>query len=111
MPYAETNGHNIHFTDTKDTQAERGDGSPPVVMIHGLGSSQNYYMPVIPFIEKYRCIALDTFGAGRSKSQGEELSLQQMAEDVVGLISHLKIANAIVIGHSVRLMGMILVPV
>lgn len=100
MPYATVNGHRIHFTDTKDASAKRGDGKPPLLMIHGLGSSQNFYMPVIPHLSEYRCIALDTFGAARSTSSGESLSLEQLAHDVIGLMDHLGIQKAVIAGHS-----------
>jgi len=100
MPYATVNSHRVHLTDTKAAEADRGHGKPPILMIHGLGSSQNYYMPVIPYLDKYRCIALDTYGAARSKSQGEDLSLEQLAEDVVGVMDSLNIAKAVVAGHS-----------
>lgn len=69
-------------------------------MIHGLGSSQNYYMPVIPHLQEYRCIALDSYGAARSKSNGEQLGLEIMGEDVIGLMDELKIATAVIAGHS-----------
>jgi pimeloyl-ACP methyl ester carboxylesterase len=102
MPYATVNpnGHRIHYHDTKDVEPERGSGKPPILMIHGLGSSQNYYMPVIGHLPQYRCIALDTYGAARSKSQGEKLTLEQLAEDVVGLMDHLKIEKVVLVGHS-----------
>ncbi|KAK5110245.1 hypothetical protein LTR85_001304 [Meristemomyces frigidus] len=100
MPYATVNSHRIYFTDTQDSEGQRGNGKPPILMIHGLGSSSSYYMPVIPHLPDYRCLALDTYGAARSKSTGEELTLDQLAEDVVGLMDHLKIAKAVIAGHS-----------
>lgn len=100
MPFATINGHQLHFTDRKETESERGSDRPPILMIHGLGSSQNFYMPVIPYLPNYRCIALDTYGAARSKSHGESLTLEQLAEDVVGLMDHLGIQKAVVAGHS-----------
>lgn len=74
--------------------------NPTLVMIHGLGSSQNYYMPVIEELNGYRCIALTTYGAAESRSNGEKLTLEQLAEDVVGLMDHLNISEALVCGHS-----------
>lgn len=100
MPYAQLKTHRIHYTDTNDAESQRGSNKPPIVMVHGLGSSQNFYMPVIPLLPNYRCIALDTYGAARSKSNGEHLTLTQLAEDVVLLMDHLRIEKAVVVGHS-----------
>lgn len=100
MPYATVNGHRIHYFDTHDGEPDRGSGKPPIVMIHGLGSSQNYWMSVISKLSDYRCIALDSYGAARSKSKGEELSLEGLGDDVLGLMDHLQIAKAVIAGHS-----------
>ena len=97
MPFATVNGHVLHYTDTA---LEQGSSKPPIVMVHGLGSSQNFYMPVIAKLQGYRCVAMDTYGAARSRSQGEELTLPQLAEDVVGLMDHLHIPKAVIAGHS-----------
>ncbi|EME40130.1 hypothetical protein DOTSEDRAFT_74834 [Dothistroma septosporum NZE10] len=71
-------------------------------MIHGLGSSQNYYVPVIgqPELEGHHCLALSTYGAAQSRSQGENLTLEQLADDVVAMMDHVKIRRAIIAGHS-----------
>lgn len=58
-------------------------------------------MPIISQISpKFRCVALDSYGAGRSKSDGEKVTLDGLAEDVVALMDSLKIQNAVVAGHS-----------
>lgn len=73
----------------------------PIILIHGLGSSQNYYLPVLPTLQSsHRCIALDTYGAARSQSNGEPLSLQGLSDDVIGLMDVLGIEKAVVAGHS-----------
>lgn len=102
MPFAtlKNSGHKVHYIDTKDAQPERGNDRFPIVMIHGLGSSQNYYAPVVPHVPGYRCVALDSYGAARSKSQGEDMTLQDLADDVVGLMDGLGIEKAVVVGHS-----------
>ncbi|KAI7248038.1 hypothetical protein KC343_g9488 [Hortaea werneckii] len=97
MPFATINDHVLHYADSA---TEQSNGKPPIVMVHGLGSSQNFYMPVIAKLQGYRCVAMDTYGAGRSRSKGEELTLAQLAEDVVGLMDHLGIPKAVIAGHS-----------
>jgi len=76
MPYTTVKSSNrrIHYFDTKDAEPDRGNGKPSIIMIHGLGSSQNYYMPVIPELPSNRCIALDTYGvAPRDRSRPVKL--------------------------------------
>jgi len=100
MPYTSVNSHRLHYFDTHDVQPDRGNGKPPVVMIHGLGSSQNYYMSVISELEDYRCVALDSYGAARSKSGGGDVSVQRLGKDVLGLMDALHIPKAVIAGHS-----------
>lgn len=100
MPHASVNGHQLHYFDSH--ALNQAPSSPlPIVMVHGLGSSQNYWMPVISQLAStYRCIALDSYGAGRSKSNGEKVTLEGLAEDVIGLMDSLSIQKAIIAGHS-----------
>ena len=102
MPFAtvQPNSHELHFFDTLSIDTNRGYDRPPIIMIHGLGSSQNYYMPVIPQLPNYRCIAFDSYGAGRSKSNGEKLSLASVGEDAIGLMDEFGIEKAVLVGHS-----------
>lgn len=100
MPYITVNKHRLNYFDTQDANPDQGKGRPPVIMIHGLGSSQNYYMSVIPEVTDNRCIAMDTYGAARSKSNGERLTMEGLAEDVVGLMDELGISKAVLAGHS-----------
>jgi pimeloyl-ACP methyl ester carboxylesterase len=100
MPFATINGHRVQYLENRDLGIQVDDARVPVVCIHGLGSSQNYYVPAIPYILGHRVVALTTYGAAESNSQGEELSLEGLAEDVVGLMDHLSITRAIIVGHS-----------
>lgn len=100
MPYAQSIQHILHYFDSTTLQQPK-DASTPIMMIHGLGSSQNYWMPVISELAPtYRCIALDSYGAGRTKSQGEKVTLEGLADDVVLLMDELKIKKAVIAGHS-----------
>jgi len=100
MPYATIKDRQIHYFDSSVLHQAENDQFP-ILMIHGLGSSQNYWMPVISQISpKFRCIALDSYGAGRSKSKGEKLTLDGLAEDAVGLLDSLGIQKFVVAGHS-----------
>lgn len=100
MPFITVNGRKLHYADTAEADGE--PASPPltIIMIHGLGSSQNYYYPILPRLSKFRCITFDTYGAGRSKYDGQEQSIATIAEDVLGLLDALKMRKALVVGHS-----------
>jgi pimeloyl-ACP methyl ester carboxylesterase len=100
MPYATIKDRKIHYFDSSVLHQPQNE-KVPILMIHGLGSSQNYWMPVIAKISpKFRCIALDSYGAGRSKSNGEKVTLDGLAEDAVALLDSLEIEKAVVAGHS-----------
>lgn len=100
MPFITVNGHRIQYVESSDVGCQTQEDIIPIICIHGLGSSQNYWLPVMPYLEKHRVIALTTYGAAESRSQGEPISLTQMAEDVVSLMDELKISKAVVAGHS-----------
>lgn len=100
MPFATVNNHRIQYLDTQHMGYKVNENKPPLVMIHGLGSSQNYYMPVTDELDGYRCIALTTYGAAESRSNGEKLTMEGLAEDVVALMDYLKISKAVLCGHS-----------
>lgn len=100
MPFATVNQHTIQYVESGQLGFQVQEDKLPIVCVHGLGSSQNYYMPVVPYLKGHRVVALSTYGAAGSKSQGEKLSLVDMAEDVIGLMDHLSIPKAIVVGHS-----------
>lgn len=101
MPYATLNSHRVHYFDSTTLHQQPQNASLPILMIHGLGSSQNYWMPVISQLApEFRCIALDSYGAGRSKSQGEKVTLESLADDAVALVDSLGIQKFIVAGHS-----------
>ncbi|KAH8423260.1 alpha/beta fold hydrolase [Aspergillus melleus] len=98
MPYLTVNDHQLHYADSHP------DGAPAngltLVFIHGLGSSQNYYFPVIPHLASHRCVTLDTYGAARSTYTGQPVSIASIASDVVAVLDALHIPQAVVVGHS-----------
>lgn len=100
MPLIQVGYKKIHYTDLPPAN----DASPreTFVLVHGLGSSQNYYAPIIPMLtaQSYRCIALDSSGSGRSPYTGIEQSLHSLATDIIGVMDHLSVEKAVVVGHS-----------
>ena len=107
MPFTTVNNHKLHYTDSVTTEAS--SSTPTLIFVHGLGSTQNYFYPIFYSIHgKYRCIAFDNYGAGRSRldPQDTEISIPSMAADVLGLMDVLSVDKAVVIGYSMG--GMVL---
>lgn len=99
MPFAKVDGRQLHYTD----HAPSSGSSLAIVFVHGLGSTQNYYGPILPYLSQFRCVTFDNYAAGRSKYFSElypETSIDQIAQDVLGLLDFLKIQKAIVVGYS-----------
>jgi pimeloyl-ACP methyl ester carboxylesterase len=70
--------------------------------MHGLGSSQNYYVSLVPdFLKQnFRCILFDNTGAGRSPYTHVEQSIDSLSNDIIGILDALEIEKAILVGHS-----------
>ena len=63
--------------------------------MHGLGSSQNYYLPLVSdFIkESFRCIVFDNTGAGRSSYTHVEQSIATLSQDVISILDALEVVQ------------------
>jgi aminoacrylate hydrolase len=77
-----------------------GEG-PPVLLVPGLGGIGAYWQPNIPaFSAKHRVIIHDHRGTGQSSRSSIKYSVDQMTDDLVRLMDHLKIDRAHLVGHS-----------
>jgi len=73
----------------------------PFLLISGLGSDMNGWALQIPeFAKKYRVIAFDNRGSGRTDAPDMPYSIRMMAEDTAGLMDALSIEKAHVLGVS-----------
>ncbi|KAJ5287745.1 Alpha/beta hydrolase fold-1 [Penicillium angulare] len=100
MPFVQANPHRLHYSDSHPAGPPDAAGLT-FIFIHGLGSSQNYYFPVIPHLtKKHRCITIDTYGSARSTYTGDSISIPGIAADVIGVLDTLNVPKAVVIGHS-----------
>jgi 3-oxoadipate enol-lactonase len=72
----------------------------PVVFIHAFPLNRTMWAPqVSALVERCRCIAVDLRGFGESKVQGP-WSVDQYADDVVGVLTHLGVDRATIVGCS-----------
>ena len=77
-----------------------GDGAP-VIALHGLASSGNWYDIVARLLsDGYRVIAPDQRGHGQTTQASSGYDWHTLASDVAGLMAHENIDHAAVLGHS-----------
>ena len=78
-----------------------GGQGKPVVLLHGLASSANWYDLVAPHLrDDYRIIAPDQRGHGQTTQADGGYDWGTLTQDVVGLMDELSIPKAAVFGHS-----------
>ncbi|KAA8898629.1 3-oxoadipate enol-lactone hydrolase [Sphaerosporella brunnea] len=100
MAYAQLKSAKVHYTDINSTPAEV---SKTIVFVHGLGSSQNFYIPLTYTLKgaNRRYILLDSPGSARSPLPAGEVTVQSLAGTVLELLEHLNVANNVtIVGHS-----------
>ena len=96
MPFAKINSHILHYTDVPPENKQQPKQT--IIFVHGLGSTQNYFFPILPHLTEYRSVIYDNYNAGRSQSDGGDVSVDGMGEDVLGLMERLGIGKAVVVG-------------
>ena len=79
---------------------ERGSG-PPLVLLHGVTlSAVAWHYQLVDLADRFRVIALDHRGHGRSEAGEGGYSPARLAADVVGALTALDLDDAVVVGHS-----------
>jgi aminoacrylate hydrolase len=72
-----------------------------VLLVPGLGGVGAYWKPNLPaFSAKYRTVIHDHRGTGQSSASKIQYSVDQMSDDLLRLMDHLKIDRAHLVGHS-----------
>jgi pimeloyl-ACP methyl ester carboxylesterase len=92
--YAEVNGLKLYYE-------VYGEGKP-IVLLHGafMNIPLNWSQ-IIPMLSKDRkVIVAEMQGHGRTRDISREFSYENMADDVSGLLKHLKIDSADILGYS-----------
>ncbi len=79
---------------------EKGSGEP-LVLIMGLGADLQAWAFQVPALAQgFRVITFDNRGAGRTSAPDRPYTIAQMADDVAGLLDHLKVTKAHILGFS-----------
>ncbi len=93
MPTAPIRDINMYYEDS-------GSGDP-LVLIGGLGADAQSWALQVPVLARhFRVITMDNRGSGRTSAPDKPYSIAGMADDVAGLLDHLGIAKANVLGFS-----------
>src|SRR6202022_4489954 len=93
MPCVENLGGSTHWD-------EQGSGAP-LLLIMGLGWSSHAWHRTRPVLsEKYRTIALDNRGVGRSEAPPGPYSIAQMAADAAAVLNAARVNTAHIFGVS-----------
>jgi pimeloyl-ACP methyl ester carboxylesterase len=99
LPKAETSGY-APVNGIKIWYAELGKGEPVILLHGGLGNS-SYWGHQVPVLAKhFRVIVMDSRGHGRSTRNEQPFGYDLMASDVLGLMDHLEIEKAAIVGWS-----------
>jgi pimeloyl-ACP methyl ester carboxylesterase len=97
VPTFDYHGHRLAYT-------EHGSGDRPLVLLHGLLLSQRMHQPLAQDLASRgnRVITLDLLGHGKSDRPRDmwRYSMTFFGEQVVGLLDHLDIDEAVVMGTS-----------
>ena len=89
-----------HIGDAEIYYEEHGSGEP-LLLVPGLGGVGVYWKPNLPALSaKYRAIVHDHRGTGQSTHSKIKYSVDQMTDDLIKLMDHLKIEKAHLVGHS-----------
>lgn len=96
MSQLEVEGASLSYDDEGPRD---GDGAP-LVLIHGWTADRHRWdHQMTHFAEKRRVVRLDLRGHGESSGAGVR-TVAELAKDVLALLDHLKIDQAVLVGHS-----------
>lgn len=91
--YAAVNGLKLYYEI-------HGNGDPLVLLHGGLGAIEMFGPNLAALAKKYQVIAVDLQGHGRTADIDRPLRVELMSDDIAGLMKHLKVAQADIMGYS-----------
>lgn len=101
MAFFEHDGCSLHYEAYGEEQGEGKGQRSPLLLVHGLGSSCEDWEYQIPALStRYRVIAVDVRGHGRSDKPRERYSIPAFAADIEALIEHLQLGPVHLVGLS-----------
>lgn len=96
MPISRANGVEIYY------ETAGAKGAPVLVLVHALPFDHNLWLyQVQHFSDRFRTIAMDLRGWGRSGKPHTPFSLRDMGDDVMGILRDEGVSSAVVMGCSI----------
>lgn len=93
MPFAEINGIQLHY--------EAAGSGPALVFAHGAGGNLMSWWQQVPFFsQRFRCISFDHRAFGQSYDAPEGPGRRAFADDLRGLLDHLRVEECAIIAQS-----------
>lgn len=90
----------VLFKNTKISFTDQGKGTA-IVLLHGFLENKSMWDEfVLEFAKKYRVITIDLLGHGDTENLGYVHSMEDNADAVHEVLSHLRIRKSILVGHS-----------
>src|SRR5260370_19452268 len=77
-----------------------GTGKPLIMLHGGFGTFEMFDALSPALASKYQVIGVDLYGHGRTALTDRPIRFEQMADDIAGLIGHLGLENADLLGFS-----------
>ena len=99
----ETKGYNltINVNNFNLSYDDVGDGSIPIIFLHGYPFDKTMWQGQLDFFEPYyRLIACDIRGFGKSTDEESRLSIDLFADDLIKFMDKLHLEKAIICGLS-----------
>jgi 3-oxoadipate enol-lactonase len=103
MPFQElSSGVKLHYLDEVPASGGSHSINGNIVLLHGLGVDSSSWQLQIPLLieNKFRVIAPDTPGFGKSTYPGGGTSIARVATQITSLLNKLNIYNCILVGIS-----------
>lgn len=89
------------FDGVKINYLDKGEGPVTLIFLHGLGVAVEIWEEIIDyFSHKYRVIAIDVGGHGKSGTDRDLWTMESFGKDVNAVAELLSLDNVILIGHS-----------
>jgi pimeloyl-ACP methyl ester carboxylesterase len=87
-------------TFVERTAVEADGSGEPILMIHGLGGTSNFWTPVLPALTRFRAVRPDLPGSGRSNRVEGALSIDRFVRALMRVCGATALNRAHVIAHS-----------
>lgn len=94
-------GHVVPVVDTGGGAADGGDAGRCFVLVHGIGASSRYFLPLVRALQPdARVLAMDLPGFGGSPRPQRVLTIPDLARVVGAVVEQSNVTRAVLVGHS-----------